>query len=128
VSHVLSPGKSFQSVLNFLKPFTGYPYLSPDGDHPSYHPMPTVHLIITGRVQGVSYRFAAKEMAISLSLTGWIKNTAESHVEATVSGPEPDLQQFIDWCRQGPRLAAVSDVIIQRIPEISFDDFSIRGE
>lgn len=90
--------------------------------------MPTIHLIITGKVQGVSYRFAAKEMAISLSLTGWIKNTAEGHVEATVSGPEPALQQFIDWCRQGPRLASVSDVIIQRIPEISFDDFSIRRE
>jgi acylphosphatase len=88
--------------------------------------MPTAHLIITGRVQGVSYRFAAKEIATSLSLTGWVKNTAEGHVEATVSGPEPALQQFIDWCRQGPRLAAVSDVIIQRIPEISFDDFSIR--
>jgi acylphosphatase len=90
--------------------------------------MPTVHLIITGRVQGVSYRFAAKEMATSLSLTGWVKNTAEGHVEAIVSGPEPALQQFIDWCRQGPRLAAVSDVIIQHVPEISFNDFSIRRQ
>ena len=88
--------------------------------------MPTVHLIITGTVQGVSYRFAAKEIATSLSLTGWIKNTAEGHVEAIVSGPEPSLQQFIDWCRQGPRLAVVSDVIIQHVPEISFNDFSIR--
>lgn len=88
--------------------------------------MPTVHLIITGRVQGVSYRFAAKETAVRLALTGWVRNSSEGHVEATVSGPEPALQQFIDWCRQGPRLAAVSDVIIQRIPEISFDDFSVR--
>jgi len=88
--------------------------------------MSTIHLIIKGRVQGVSYRYAAKEMAEDLSLTGWVKNTAEGHVEATVSGPEPALQQFIDWCRQGPRLAAVSDVIVQHVPEISFDDFSIR--
>lgn len=88
--------------------------------------MPTVHLIIKGRVQGVSYRFAAKEMATNLSLTGWVKNTAEGHVEAIVSGPEPALQQFIDWCRQGPRLASVSDVIIQRIPELPYNDFSIR--
>jgi len=90
--------------------------------------MPTVHLIITGRVQGVSYRFAAKEMATNLSLTGWVKNTAEGHVEATVSGPEPALQQFIGWCRQGPRLASVSDVIIQHVPDMSFNDFSVRRE
>jgi acylphosphatase len=65
-------------------------------------------------------------MATNLSLTGWVKNTAEGHVEATVSGPESALQQFIGWCRQGPRLAVVSDVIIQYIPEISFNDFFIR--
>jgi acylphosphatase len=88
--------------------------------------MPTVHLIITGRVQGVSYRFQAKEMATNLSLTGWVRNTSEGHVEATVSGPAPVLKQFIDWCRQGPRLASVSDVIVQHVPEISFNDFSIR--
>jgi len=88
--------------------------------------MPTIHLIIKGRVQGVSYRFAAKETATNLSLTGWVKNTAEGNVEATVSGPEPALQQFIDWCRHGPPLASVSDVIVQHVPEISFDDFSIR--
>jgi len=88
--------------------------------------MPTIHLIITGKVQGVSYRFAAKEMATNLSLTGWIRNTSEGHVEATVSGPDPALQQFIDWCRQGPRLAVVSDIIVQHVPEKSFADFSIR--
>ena len=87
--------------------------------------MPTVHLLIKGRVQGVAYRASAKDKAIELSLTGWVKNTAAGDVEAVVTGPDAKIQQFIAWCRQGPPAAIVSDVKIEPMPETSFEEFVI---
>ena len=73
--------------------------------------MPTVHLLIKGKVQGVFYRASAKAAAEKLHITGWIKNTREGHVEALASGEEANLRQFVEWCQKGPEQAAVSDVI-----------------
>jgi len=87
--------------------------------------MPTVHLLIKGRVQGVYYRASAKDKAIELSLTGWIKNTAAGDVEAVVTGPDTAIQRFIAWCRQGPPAAEVSDVEVKPIPETAFEEFAI---
>ena len=47
--------------------------------------MATVHLMISGKVQGVFFRASAKEKALELALNGWIKNTPDGSVEATVS-------------------------------------------
>ena len=69
--------------------------------------MPTIHLLIEGKVQGVFYRATAKQIATQLGLTGWIKNTKDGNVEATVSGDELQLQNFAKWCKQGPDKAEV---------------------
>ena len=90
--------------------------------------MPTVHLLIKGKVQGVSYRFSARETAERLSLTGWVKNTAEGHVEAIATGNEEALQQFISWCKKGPPGAKVTEVLVNPVGETPFKGFSItRG-
>jgi acylphosphatase len=90
--------------------------------------MPTKHLLIKGKVQGVFYRATAKETAEKLGLTGWIKNTAEGHVKAMVSGAEQPVQQFIDWCWQGPPRAEVTTVEAVDAPEQDFAGFTvIRG-
>lgn len=87
--------------------------------------MPTIHLLIKGKVQGVFYRAKAREQATRLSLTGWVRNTPEGHVEATASGEATALQQFIDWCHRGPSAAIVTEVIVHPVPETPFADFSI---
>ena len=88
--------------------------------------MPTIHLTIQGRVQGVFYRASAKDKALSLGLTGWVKNTKEGNVEILVSGNDSDLEKFTDWCRQGPSQAAVTNVILEQLPkEQVFNGFSI---
>lgn len=90
--------------------------------------MPTVHLLIKGKVQGVFYRASAKEIAQTLDLGGWVKNTSEGHVEAVVSGSEKSLQQFIDWCRKGPEKAVVETLTVTSISDQSFAGFRIiRG-
>jgi acylphosphatase len=87
--------------------------------------MPTVHLLIKGKVQGVFYRATAKKVAESAGLTGWIKNTKNGNVEAMVTGAAEKLEQFIEWCRQGPHGAVVQDVQENKQEETSFKDFSI---
>ena len=72
--------------------------------------MPTVHLLISGKVQGVFYRATAKELAERLKLDGWIKNTKEGNVEILASGPSQDLLKFTEWCKIGPEDAVVSNV------------------
>jgi acylphosphatase len=90
--------------------------------------MPTVYLLIKGKVQGVFYRATAKEEADQLQITGWIKNTEEGYVEAVASGSQTALDQFINWCKRGPRKAEVADVEIKTLPEETFKQFSIiRG-
>ena len=90
--------------------------------------MPTIHLLIKGKVQGVNYRASARNRAIQSGLTGWVRNTREGHVEAMVTGEEEALRQFIQWCRRGPALAVVSDVEQQLVPDVSFEGFSIRRD
>ena len=90
--------------------------------------MPTVHLLIKGKVQGVFYRGSAREMAEKLDITGWIRNTSEGDVEALISGNQLNIDKFVNWCWQGPARARVDTVEVKREAEKSFDGFQvIRG-
>ena len=88
--------------------------------------MPTIHLLITGKVQGVFYRATAKKAAEGLGVKGRIKNTKDNKVEAIVTGAADQLDQFIEWCKQGPSRARVSEVIVTKVDDKNFDDFKIE--
>jgi acylphosphatase len=87
--------------------------------------MPTKYLLIKGRVQGVYYRASAKDVARKTGLTGWIRNTPDGHVEAMATGSEEQLELFINWCREGPRGARVTEVEIQVVDDAQFEAFKI---
>jgi acylphosphatase len=87
--------------------------------------MPTVHLIIKGRVQGVYFRATAKDVADEFGVTGWVKNTEEGNVEITASGTEDQLRRFIAWSKSGPPRAMVTDVVIADKKEEKFESFRI---
>ena len=72
-----------------------------------------VRLIISGRVQGVWFRGWTIEQATALRLDGWVRNRADGTVEALIVGPEPDVGQMIERCRDGPPLANVTHMEIQ---------------
>ena len=86
--------------------------------------MPTRHIIITGKVQGVFFRATAKKVAREFGLLGWVKNT-ENEVEIVANGDEINLGQFLNWCKAGPPQAEVTDVIVTIIPEERFTAFRI---
>jgi acylphosphatase len=90
--------------------------------------MATVHLLIKGKVQGVFFRATAKEIAESLGITGWIKNTDEGYVESIAIGSEEKVQKFIEWCKHGPPKARVMDLVITYIEDQYLSNFKIiRG-
>jgi acylphosphatase len=69
-----------------------------------------VHLIIEGRVQGVFFRESTRKKAISLGLTGWVRNVPDGTVEAVAEGPGEKVRDFVDWCHKGPPAARVDKV------------------
>ncbi|HRE17054.1 MAG TPA: acylphosphatase [Rhodocyclaceae bacterium] len=68
------------------------------------------HLIISGLVQGVGYRYATLCEARHLGLSGWVRNRRDGTVEAVVAGSGEAVAALIAWARQGPPAARVSDV------------------
>lgn len=87
--------------------------------------MTTLQIIIQGKVQGVFFRVSARRVANKLGITGWVKNTPEKHVEIVASGTSEQLQQFTEWCGEGPPDARVDRVITKELAEQHFDEFKI---
>ncbi len=70
----------------------------------------TLHLLISGRVQGVWYRESMRLEAERLGVTGWVRNRRDGMVEAVVQGEEKAVNALLAWCRQGPPAARVDKV------------------
>ncbi|MBW1709311.1 MAG: acylphosphatase [Deltaproteobacteria bacterium] len=83
-------------------------------------------LIISGRVQGVYFRYSTQQEANRLGLTGWARNLRNGDVEAVFEGDESQVEEMIRWCHQGPAGAVVSQVKEERGPATDeFTRFSI---
>ncbi len=66
--------------------------------------------VIHGRVQGVSFRYYARQRARALGLIGWVRNRDDGAVEVLAEGQEEDLCRFLSWLHAGPSLAHVTRV------------------
>ncbi len=81
---------------------------------------------VTGLVQGVYYRYTAKEKADLLGLFGTVRNMPDGSVSIVCEGEEEDVQSLIDWSRHGPRGARVDKVDVKwEEPRGRFFDFSV---
>ena len=69
-----------------------------------------LHLIISGRVQGVGFRFSAYDEAKDLALAGWVRNLASGEVEIVAEGKQENLQMLAAWAHLGPPSAHVTQV------------------
>ncbi len=88
--------------------------------------MKRVHVIISGRVQGVFFRARTKAMADSLDLKGWVRNLPEGSVEAVFEGTGPAVDEAVGWCRKGPSRSVVTDFVqIEEPYRGEFDNFRV---
>lgn len=69
-----------------------------------------VHVVITGRVQGVGFRAFVEREAEALRLDGWVRNRRDGTVEAVFAGDEGEIQHILMELNAGPPAAAVTDV------------------
>jgi acylphosphatase len=85
-----------------------------------------LHLIVSGVVQGVGFRWFVEDAANKFGLTGWVKNLYDGSVETYVEGEEGALNGFLDEVRIGPRSARVTGVKADwRNHTGKYDDFRI---
>ena len=88
--------------------------------------MTTVHLIISGSVQGIGFRKWMKHQAKRLSLVGWVKNREDGAVESVLQGDDASIQQLTMIVREGPPLAIVEGVSEEPIQDIvNYEDFIV---
>jgi acylphosphatase len=87
----------------------------------------TVRLIVSGRVQGVGYRFWAERTARELGLRGWVRNLPDGSVEALATGEADAVARMIEACRQGPRAAAVDALRIEDGADDGSTGFTVTG-
>ena len=68
------------------------------------------HFFVTGRVQGVCFRWACRDEALRLKLTGWVKNMHDGRVEVTAEGTDVQISALRLWLAKGPSTARVMEV------------------
>ena len=75
-----------------------------------------VHIVVSGIVQGVGYRYFAMQLARDYGLAGWVRNREDGTVELEAEGEEIVVQAYIKDLRIGPRSANVTDVAVTKLP------------
>lgn len=70
--------------------------------------MKRVHVIVSGEVQGVGYRYTMQQVAQRAGVTGWVRNLHDGRVEAEAEGAEAQVDALLAWMAEGPPGARVT--------------------
>jgi acylphosphatase len=93
----------------------------------SSEPVRRIGAEVSGRVQGVGFRYFTRDAAFRLLLTGWVRNRGDGGVELEAQGPAGRVDAFLDEIRGGPPLSHVSGVKVFELPgENAETGFEIR--
>ena len=83
-------------------------------------------VLVSGMVQGVSFRDGCRRAAERDGVGGWVRNLPDGTVEAVFEGPAEAVGRLVEWSRHGPRFAVVKDVQVQDEPPEGLSGFQIR--
>lgn len=85
----------------------------------------TYSILVSGKVQGVFYRQSTKEKATALGVSGTVRNLENGDVELIATGTKEQLEELVQWCRQGPPKAVVENLIVSELPLELYERFSV---
>jgi acylphosphatase len=81
---------------------------------------------VTGRVQGVGFRWSAANEARSLGIAGYVKNLSDGSVYIEAEGSREQLNAFVEWCKMGPGFGSVELVDVETFPPGNYTGFRIE--
>ena len=84
------------------------------------------HIFVSGRVQGVGFRYRTYYLAQSLGLTGWVTNLDDGRVEMELQGKEEDMNQLFRRLEQNSFID-ITDCTVKQIPLKKDNSFHVRG-
>jgi len=84
-----------------------------------------VRAVVSGRVQGVGFRYACEDVARDHGISGWVRNLPDGRVEAEFEGLDADVDALITWCRQGPPMAWVDSVEVSSLASTGESGFRV---
>jgi len=89
--------------------------------------MKRYHLLVSGRVQGVGFRWYVKDLARKQNLAGWVRNLSSGQVEIIAEGEEKDWVLFLQGLKKGYLGGNIQDMEIQEeAPAGEFQNFEIK--
>jgi acylphosphatase len=89
--------------------------------------MRRVHAIVTGRVQGVSFRATTASQARQLGVVGWVRNLSDGSVELEAQGADDRIAALLAWCEHGPPAARVDRVDVRELDATTGESaFAVR--
>ena len=89
--------------------------------------MKKVRIIVSGRVQGVGFRWSARRQAMELDVNGYVRNLPNGDVEIVAEGDDAGVDRLMHWAREGPAWARIDDMTVNVLPyEAEFRDFGVR--
>jgi len=84
------------------------------------------HILYSGMVQGVGFRWSAQTAANSLTLKGWVRNLPDGRVEIVCEGKEQDIKKFMNRMKDEMRPYIRSSDVIWQEPTGEFSSFNIK--
>jgi acylphosphatase len=85
------------------------------------------HLQITGRVQGVGFRYSMQHEAARLGVNGWVRNRRDGSVEALVQGSAEAIAAITEWARRGPPGGQVASLTVSEAAPEAATSFELRA-
>ena len=82
--------------------------------------MKRIHIIITGTVTGVGFRWWLYQKANERNVYGWVRNKTNNEVEAVLLGREKDVDDIMKLCRKGPTSSNVESIKIENYQQEYF--------
>ena len=82
--------------------------------------MKRIHIIVTGTVTGVGFRWWLYQKANERNIYGWVRNKTNNEVEAVLLGHEKDVDDIMKLCRKGPTSSNVESIKIENYQQEYF--------